>query len=390
MLNNHYVLLHLSLIPRVGPMAIDQLARSKPAHVAWTDLYAYSMSDMCAWGIDAAVATRVATGLTDHALVEQELALFQKHTDMHWMTRYDDAFPQSLQHIVGVPPVLYWMGSPLSPKDAHALAVVGSRAAGEYAQAAIDLLLPPLVQLGWTIVSGGALGADSMAHTVTMNKEGKTIVVLGSGLLRWYPQENKRLFERVVSSGGTLVTTFPLRTAPHAGNFPARNRIIAGLSRGCLVVQAAYKSGATITAQYALDQGKEVFAVPGLITDPLSEGCHYWLQQGATLVTHAQDIVRAFGQELEREPREVTIRPSESASQPSKPLKQTEHVQQSVLHEISDTPSARILSMCKTPQFLDDLVVHTGFDRDLLQGLLCELQCDGLVTCTFVGQWVRV
>lgn len=383
MVNDRYVLLHLSLIPRVGPMAIEHIARNKPAHIAWTDLYACTVHDMCVWGVDTAIATRVVAGLADHTLVEQELALFQKHTNMHWMTRYDEEFPQALQHIIGIPPVLYWMGSPLTTQDAHALAVVGARAAGPYAQAVIDSLIPPLVQSRWTIVSGGALGADSMAHAATVLSGGKTIVVLGSGLLRWYPQENKRLFEHVLAHGGTLVTTFPLRTAPAAGNFPARNRIIAGLSRGCLVVQAAYKSGATITAQYALDQGKEVFAVPGLITDPLSEGCHHWLQQGATLVTHAQDIVRAFGQELEQ-PLAATKKPTAE-----QPLPSPAHVQKTITHDVPETLSGRVLSACKTPLFFDELVTRTNIERDELQSLLCELQFDGLITCTFVGQWVK-
>ena len=142
------------------------------------------------------------------------------------------------------------------------IAVVGSRSGTAYGKRAIQALIPPLVAQQWHIVSGGAMGIDAFAHQATLQAGGTTIAVLGSGLLQWYPAEHRRLFTEILEKNGTLLSAFPMNMEPLQGNFPARNRIIAGLSRACVVVQAAQKSGASITAKFALEQGREVFAVP--------------------------------------------------------------------------------------------------------------------------------
>ena len=159
----------------------------------------------------------------------------------------------------------------------------------------VTSFIPELVHNGCSIVSGGALGIDGLAHRATLEAQGVTVAVLGSGLLKPYPAAHKTLFKKIIECRGALVSCFPLLTEPKPALFPARNRIIAGLSRGCLVVQAGIPSGALITAQYAVDEGREVFAVPGSLDNPLSVGCHRLISQGATLVTSASDILASFG-----------------------------------------------------------------------------------------------
>jgi Predicted Rossmann fold nucleotide-binding protein involved in DNA uptake len=151
-----------------------------------------------------------------------------------------------------------------------------------------------MVENGWVIVSGGAIGADSMAHAKTVACGGRTMAIIGSGLLNPYPSSNEKLFNDILASGGLILSPFGMQTVARPGNFPARNRVIAGLSLGCVVVQAAKKSGASITAQLALDNGREVFAVPGLFHDELSIGCHALIQQGAKIISDAYDILAEF------------------------------------------------------------------------------------------------
>ncbi|MGE0206491.1 MAG: DNA-processing protein DprA, partial [Candidatus Babeliales bacterium] len=244
-------------------------------------------------------------------------------------------------------------------------------AADDYAHEAIKAIVPSLVAHGWTIVSGGALGADTMAHEAALSSKGITVAVLGSGLLRPYPTKNKSLFQTIYTEGGAVVSPFPLLSDPLPGNFPARNRIISGLSRGCLVVQAAEKSGASITAHCALDQGRDVFAVPGLLNNPLSHGCHRLIQQGAKLVTSAQDILVEYGQD---EVQEV----SEQLSLVSPELESPQPL----------TPEGLLIQSCKKPKAIDELVQLTGKSLHEVQESLFNLQLEGVITQDFAGLWV--
>ncbi len=285
-------ILHLSLIDGVGPATIKTIVQNKPASWAWHELYQMTQSDLIAvFGLSQLAAQKIYSGLKDEALLANELALIDRHS-VSWLTLLDQSYPALLAQIYAPPAVLYWRGAEIN--SPHCLAIVGSRKANYYGQRVINQLVPEFVKYGFTIVSGGALGADSMAHQAAITAGGKTIVVLGSGLLHPYPHSNKSLFEAVIASGGTIMSAFSLQTTVMPGNFPARNRIVAGLSSGCVVVQAAQRSGASITANYALEQGREVFAVPGPIDDDLSAGCHALIQQGASLVSKAQDIFDVF------------------------------------------------------------------------------------------------
>jgi DNA processing protein len=205
------------------------------------------------------------------------------------LTWDDDDYPTYLKEIPDPPPVLFVRGE-LQLQDQWAVAVVGTRRASPYGRLATERLAGDLARSGVTIVSGLARGVDSIAHQAALDAGGRTIAVLGSGLGHIYPAEHRRLAGQIASRGA-LVTEFHPDTPPEAGNFPRRNRIISGLSLGVLVVEAGERSGASITANCALEQGRDVFAVPGNITSRTSIGTNRLIQHGAKLVLRAEDIL---------------------------------------------------------------------------------------------------
>ena len=209
------------------------------------------------------------------------------------VTFADDAYPRLLLEITDPPPLLYVKGDP-DLLDRASLAVVGSRTATQQGRANAQAFSQELSEGGFTIISGLALGIDAAAHIGGLAAASSSIAVVGTGLDIVYPARNRDLAHRLAGEGA-LVSEFALGTPALASNFPRRNRLISGLSRGCLVVEAALKSGSLITARYALEQGREVFAIPGSIHSPLSKGCHLLLKQGAKLAENSRDILEELG-----------------------------------------------------------------------------------------------
>jgi DNA processing protein len=209
------------------------------------------------------------------------------------ITFADAAYPRLLLEITDPPPLLYVKGDP-GLLDRASLAVVGSRNATQQGRANAQAFSRELSEGGFTIISGLALGIDAAAHTGGLAAASSSIAVVGTGLDIVYPARNRDLAHRLAEEGA-LVSEFALGTPALASNFPRRNRLISGLSRGCLVVEAALKSGSLITARYALEQGREVFAIPGSIHSPLSKGCHLLIKQGAKLAESSQDILEELG-----------------------------------------------------------------------------------------------
>ena len=371
------VTLHLSLIEDVGPVAVDRIFKSDAVRAQPEQLYTMSAYDLVfATGVTEAKAEKIKEGLADKSLLEQELNYIEK-SGVSWITRYEQGYPYLLSGIPIPPAVLYYQGAPFDDSQL-AVALVGSRQSNAYGIRVVKKLVPELVAHGCTIVSGGALGIDSAAHQETLAQGGKTIVILGSGLLRPFPASNKKLFAQVCEQGGTIVSAFPLTMEAFAGNFPARNRIISGLSRGCVVVQAAAKSGALITARYALEQGRDVFAVPGAIDDPLSAGCHALLRQGAVCVTNAQDILGEWS--LIEQKAEVTLQEENSDS---------EIVQMTIVPEEKPmTIQAQVIAACKVPCTVDDLLGVVPLSLSQLNALLFELQLNGQLEQTMGGMWI--
>ena len=209
---------------------------------------------------------------------------------------YEDlSYPAQLKEIHDPPICLYVRGDLLTlQRSMQSLAMVGSRQVTQYGVVMAKRLATDIAQSGWTVVSGLARGIDTICHTATLDVQGKTIAVLGSGLEHIYPPENLELARRIVSSGSVLISEFALGTRPDRHNFPMRNRIISGLSRGTLVVEAGLQSGSLITAAQALEQGRAVFAVPGRVDSPYSRGCNALIKDGARLVESVEDIQEEF------------------------------------------------------------------------------------------------
>ncbi|HPD42610.1 MAG TPA: DNA-processing protein DprA, partial [Anaerolineae bacterium] len=208
------------------------------------------------------------------------------------LTWEEAAYPALLKQLVDAPPVLFVKGE-LTPSDEWAVALVGTRKPTAYGREAARLLATELARNGVTVVSGLARGIDGIAHQAALDAGGRTLAVLGSGLDEIYPQEHRALAERIAANGA-LLSDYPLGTRPEATNFPPRNRIISGLSLGVVVVEAGLTSGALITADFAADQGREVFAVPGSILGTSSAGCNRLLRDGAHVVTEVGDILETL------------------------------------------------------------------------------------------------
>ncbi|PLR84199.1 DNA-protecting protein DprA [Bacillus canaveralius] len=231
------------------------------------------------------------TDLHSNAILEQIHRY--RENNIHAITLFDTEYPLLLKEIYQPPWILYIKGNPALLNAKKLLAVVGSREITEYGRKAIHSLFPPLINKGITIVSGLAKGVDTLAHSAAMKNGGSTIGVIAGGVYHIYPKENQPLALEMMKSQ-LIVSEHPPNTKPARWHFPHRNRIISGLSHGTLIVEAKRKSGSLITANFAVNEGREVFAVPGSILSPNSAGTNDLIQQGAKLVKTADDILEEF------------------------------------------------------------------------------------------------
>ncbi len=238
-------------------------------------------------GLDPA-AVRAITRWRDAVSPDEEMEKLDR-AGVSVLTSNEEAYPARLREIYDYPPVLYRRGE-LRPEDEYAVAVVGTRRATVYGKQVTSELAAELAAAGITIVSGLARGVDTIAHRAALDAGGRTIAVFACGLDMIYPPENERLARDIVTCGA-CVSEYPLGMRPRAENFPRRNRILSGLSLGVLVTEAAEDSGAMITARFAVEQNREVFAVPGSVLSPASRGTNRLIQDGAKLVRQASDIM---------------------------------------------------------------------------------------------------
>jgi len=249
--------------------------------------------------IDSLLATRQEISL------DEEMAKVQRER-ARAITWQDAEYPARLRHIHNSPPVLYVKGEIL-PRDEWAVAVVGTRTPRAYGRQMVDEIAAGLAKSGITIVSGLARGIDSLAHRAALRASGRTVAVLGCGIDIIYPHEHRGLAKNIIERGA-IVTEYALGTRPEGGNFPARNRIISGLSLGTLVVEAGKRSGALITADWALEQGREVFALPGNVNSPKSVGTNRLIQEGAAkLVQAVEDVLEELNLTLVERHQEVRM-----------------------------------------------------------------------------------
>ena len=209
------------------------------------------------------------------------------------ITLEDELYPYNLKQIEDAPPILYAKGQTELLQNSNMLAVVGARSASLSAQKIAENIAGNVARMGITIVSGMARGIDAAAHCGALKANGNTIAVLGTGIDVIYPSENEDIYNALAAKG-LILTEYPFHTKPQASNFPRRNRIVSGLSKGVLVVEAGLRSGSLITAHQALEQGRDVYAVPGAPYDGRSDGCNKLLKEGAVLVDSADDIIENF------------------------------------------------------------------------------------------------
>ncbi len=281
--------LQLALVSGVGPRLRKALLERFGAAAAVLDAAPSQLREVP--GIGPKLASRLAAA-RDEIDVDKVLATCREHA-IQILTDADSSYPRLLTEIHDPPPVLFMQGQ-FRPEDALSIAIVGSRHATHYGLAQAERLAASLARAGLTIVSGLARGIDAAAHRGALAAGGRTIAVLGSGLLNLYPPEHAALAAQV-SAQGALISEAPPHSPPLAGAFPQRNRIISGLSLGVIVVEASTQSGALISARHAMEQGREVFAVPGRVDNRLAHGCHRLIRDGAKLVETADDVLEELG-----------------------------------------------------------------------------------------------
>lgn len=350
--------LAINKIPNIGPVTIKKL-------------WQHFGSIESVWKADEKDLAKI-EGISKSAIKSFLKNKGQIDLDMEWeaikrakikvLTLEDDEYPKPLKNIYDPPPALYIKGEDIKP-DIKALAIVGTRRASRYGKEMAKKLAYELASLGIVVVSGMALGIDTHAHEGALEANGKTIAVFGCGVDIIYPSSNRDLAKKIELSG-TVVSEFPLGTGIEKGHFPRRNRVIAGLALGTIVVEGHYDSGAMITAKYALEEGREVFAVPGSIEIDQSKGPHWLIKQGAKLIETVEDI-------LEELPLITAKRISDS--------KLKKHRQERDYSNLSDDERKIVAVLSLEPKYIDNISVETGLSTPQVSSLLMMLEVNKIV-----------
>ena len=313
-------------------------------------------------GIGRTVARNIVTKRADID-INEELNLINKH-NIEVVAFDETEYPENLKTIYDPPPILYIKGK-LKQKDNLSVAIVGSRRASFYGLSMAEGIASELAEFGITVISGMARGIDGAAHKGALKVEGRTIAVLGSGLDCVYPPENKKLFGQIVESGA-VISEFPMGTKPLAGNFPRRNRIISGLSQGVVVVEASRNSGALITADFALEQSREVFAIPGKADSLTSFGTNRLIKQGAKLVDNVEDIIEELQLKIKDHIKQSKIKKSKESVIPPKLNLTLEE------DKIYNNINAK-------PKYVDEIIEDSGLSTERVLVNLMQMEIKHLV-----------
>ncbi len=338
-------------VPGIGPVTGARLLEryGEPAAILSAGARALRADDVPA-------ALREALSAPDWQGADADLAWLEQ-SGRSFIHRGDPRFPPRLGEIAQAPLALFCVGDPALLKLPQ-IAIVGSRNVTPQGSDNAKAFAAELAGRGLVITSGLALGVDGAAHRGALDANGLTIAVCGNGLDRVYPSQHRELAHRI-AAGGLLISEFPPGTPPKAENFPRRNRVISGLALGVLIVEAARESGSLITARLAAEQGREVFAIPGSIHNPMARGCHQLIRDGARLVETVDDILEEIAPQLARAPvevSEVSIDSSEAAS---------------------DARSLLLKALGGDPVPFDALITRTGLDTATLNAILLELELAG-------------
>ncbi len=309
-------------------------------------------------GIGPKIAERIANA-SKEIDVDREIKLAEKNS-VKIVPFSSKQYPPNLKAIYDPPLILYMKGT-IEKEDTIAIAIVGSRKCSYYGQSQAAKLARQLAQVGFSVVSGMARGIDTKAHLGAMNGKGRTIAVLGCGLSTVYPRENRELMEKIASQG-VVISELPMNTPPNSRNFPPRNRIISGLSLGVLVIESTLMSGSLITTRWALEQGKEVFAVPGNIDNNYSKGTNKLIKDGAKLVEEINDIIEELG------PLAEALNINDN--------KRVEDMRSLTLN----TQENKIFSLLSsTPKNIDEITIQSGIPVSNVTSILLILEVRNLV-----------
>lgn len=354
----------LNMIPRMGPVRLRKLITAFGSPQAILNASADTLRQID--GIGPEVARSIASW-QETINLEAELRRIAS-SNITVLSQNDPRYPTILREIYDPPIVLYLFGS-LEPRDQHAIGVVGTRKPTHYAQDATKKIAFQLAYSGITVVSGLALGIDTIAHQAALAAKGRTLAVIGSGLSKLYPPQNRELAAKIADCGGAVLSEFPLETSPDRQTFPMRNRIISGLSFGVLVVEAGVRSGALISASQAADQGRNLYVVPGRIDNPNAIGSNRLIQQGAKLITSAEDILE-----------DMHILSLESPRLPLSPAPPG-------LTELE----TQILRSLETEELIiDQIVTKTGLPSYQISSTLLALEMRGLVKSLPGSRFVKL
>ena len=371
-------MLTLALSRGVGSTTLHKLIRKFGSPQAAIDAPSAALATLD--GIGQTTATKIHTAI---AQTQQQGDADRELDDLAsadaWLLDFDDPGFPALLKMIPDPPRLLWGRGTLREDDALALAIVGSRNCTHYGREQSARFATGCADAGLTIVSGGAYGVDAAAHQAVLKlaqlgSPARTITVIGSGLAKPYPAPHAKLFDAVVDAGSAVISELPMQTPPRATQFPSRNRIIAGLSLGVLVIEAARRSGALITARLAVEEhGRECMALPGRVDSLASAGCHHLLRQGgASLVTHPDDVLEQLGEagstlQAARDARDQQAT-SDSPASPKTP---------SLFEQNLTDPQQKIVAAADTPKTLDQLAAATGLAAGPLRTELTMLELRG-------------
>ena len=356
----------LRAVPGIGDALLCRLAQSLGS--ADAVLRASLDALMQIGGVSPALARaiRQGPGAEDLQAIDRELKALER-LPIRVLTILDPDYPARLKMIHDPPPLLSMCGT-LDEADHHAVAVVGTRHMTPAGRVVTEQLSRGLAAAGLTVVSGLARGIDGVAHRSALEAGGRTIAVLGCGIDRTYPPEHQSL-RKMIEEQGAVLSELPLGAYPHAYHFPKRNRIIGGLSLGVVVVEAAPQSGSLITARLAVEQGREVFAVPGAVQSEQSRGTNGLIKQGAKLVETVEDILDELSSQFE---------PSFRARMQDRQATLTHRVQSGRL-SLEKDEAMLYAALSLEPMHIDELIATTGLPAALVSGLLLSLELKGVI-----------
>jgi DNA processing protein len=353
-MDKRLIYIALNAVPGMTPASFWKAIRrlTEPGRI-----FSLPETELRSLGFSRELARRIQEGDPEKRAEQEQEKVLQRGGEI--LVLGDSKYPPLLTTIPDPPPALYVLGE-IRQEDRIALAIVGSRSATTKGRLNAEKMASKLAGMGMTIVSGLAMGVDTWAHQGALKVDGRTLAVLGCGLDYPYPRFNRELKKKIIEKGA-LISEFPMGTPPVPFNFPRRNRIISGLSLGTLVVEATKRSGSLITAELALEQGREVFAIPGNIGSSQSEGCNVLIQKGAKLVQGVADILEEFPQEVR-----AYLSVAKKESNREKGVKNRE--ERTLLGLIQEEPV-----------HIDVLTEETSFSSAMISSLLMKMEIKGLV-----------